>query len=176
MKDVLVTNLNTMVFVSIHVLSELLFQTDIVPEDVIQTASFWITNVMLIAQLDSISELTLLALPNAQSVILSMEKSVNLFHKTAHQDNSTMLKLVSALHALIHVPNVNTHPTIVQLVHQDSLLLPTSVLKPTVVELENSELNQVHAQIALKNVLNVSVQLNVPLVPLDTSTTELTVF
>ena len=176
MKDVPVTNSNTTVFVSIHAQLELLFQTDIVLEDVIQTASSWITNVMLIVQLDSTTELMLLVLPNAQSVTLLMEKSVNLFHKTAHQDNSTMLKLVSALHAHIHVPNVNTHPTIVQLAHQDSLLLPTSVLKPTAVELENSELNQVHAQIVHKNVLIVSVPLNVPLVLLDTFTTELTVF
>lgn len=175
MKDVPVTNLNTTVFVSIHAQSELLFQTDIVLEDAIQTASSWIINVMLIVQLDSTTELTLLVLLNAQSVTLLMEKSVNLFHKTVHQDNSTMLRLVSALHAHIHVPNVNTHPTIVQLAHQDSLLIPTSVLKLTVVELENSELNLDHAQIVHKNVLIVSVPLNVPLVLLDTSTTELTV-
>lgn len=176
MKDVPVTNSNTTVFVSIHAQLELLFQTDIVLEDVIQTASSWITNVMLIVQLDSTTELTLLVLLNAQSVTLLMEKSVNLFHKTVHQDNSTMLRLVSALHAHIHVPNVNTHPTIVQLAHQDSLLIPISVLKPTAVELESSELNLDHAQIVHKNVLSVSVLLNVPLALLDTSTTELTVF
>lgn len=175
MKDVPPTNSNTTVFVSIHAQSELLFQTDIVPEDVIQTASSWTTNVILIAQLDSISELTLLVLPNAQSVTSSMEKSVNLFHKTVHQDNSIMLKPVSALHAHILVLNVNTHPTIVQLAHQVSHSPQASALKPTAVELENSEPHQDHAQIAHKNVLNVSVPLNVPLALLDTSTMELTV-
>ena len=172
----LTINLNTTEFVSIHAQSELFLPTDIVPEDAIQTATSWITNVMLNVQLDLVTELMLLVLLNAQSVILLMEQSVNLFHKTAHQDNSIMLKLVFALLAHILVLNVNMLQTTVQLVHQDLPLLQTSVLKLTVVELENSEHRQDHAQHVHKNVLIVSVPLNVPLALLGIFTTELIVF
>lgn len=174
MKDVPTTNLNITEFVLIHAQSELFLPMDIVPEDAIQTVTSWITNVMLNAQLDSVTELMLLVLLNAQSVILLMEQYVNLFHKTAHQDNSIMLKLVFALLAHILVLNVNMLQIIVQHVHQDSPLHLTNVLKPTAVELVSLELHQDHAQLVHKNVLIVSVPQNVLLVLQDTFTTELT--
>lgn len=134
-----------MEFASIHAQSELLFQMDIVPEDVIQILISWITNVILIAQQDMASKLMLLVLFNVQSVILLMEQFVNLSHKTAHQDNFIMLKLVSVLLVLILVLNVNTLQIIVQLVHQVLHLLLINVLKPIAVELESSEIQQDHA-------------------------------
>lgn len=118
----------------------------------------------------------LLVLFNAQPVIFLMEKFVNLFLKTVLQVNSTMLKLVNALLAHIHAHNVNLLTTSVPLVHQASLLVPTNVLNQTVVDQENSELHQVHAQLVLKNVLIVLVPLIVLPVLMVIFTTELIVF
>jgi hypothetical protein len=143
-KDVPTTNLNITEFVSIHAQSELSLPTDIVPEDVIQTVTSWTTNVMPPAQSDMLSEPMLLVFLNAQLVTSLMVKFVNLSHKTVHQVNSTMLNLVFVLLVLTHVLNVNTLQTIVQSAHQDLLSLQASVLNPTAVELENSEIHQDH--------------------------------
>lgn len=164
-----------MVFVWILVQLELLRPMDIVPESVIQKVTSLITSVILHAQLDSTSELMLHVLLNAQLDMSKMLKSVNLYHKIVLQLNSIMLKLEFALLVPTHVLNASMLTTIVQLVLLDSHLYPVNVLNLTLVELESTEILQVHVELALLSVLNVSVLLNVPLVQLDLYSMELIV-
>lgn len=131
---------------------------------------------ILHAQLDSHIELMLLVLLNAQLDMFLMVQFVNYQFKHAHLDNSTMLKMEFVLLVLIHAQSVNTLLTIVQLAQLDSLLLQTNVHNQLDVDQENTELLQDHAQHAHKNVLIVSVPLNVLLAPQDMFITELIVF
>lgn len=110
----------------------------------------------------------LLVLFNAQLDTFLTVKFVNYQFNHAHQDNSTTHKMVSVPLVLTHALNVNTLPLTALLVQLVSPSAQADVLKPTAVELENSEPHQDHAQHAQLSVWTVSVPLNVQLVPLDT--------
>lgn len=175
MKDVPTTNSNTTESVSTLVQSELSPQMDTVPENATQKVTSWITSVTQHAQSDSTTELTSHVLPNAQLDTSKMLKSVNSYHKTALQVNSITLKMASVPLVPTPVLNANMLTTIAQPVPLASHSSPVNVLNPTLVELENTEMLQVHVELAQPSVLNVSVPPNVPLAPLDSSTTVLIV-
>ncbi len=96
-----------------------------------------------------------------------MEKFVKLQVNLVLLDNSIIIKMESAQNVAIHALNVNMLPPIVQLALQDLLWAITNVLKLTVAELEDSELNLVHVNPVHPNVVIVLVPLNVQLVLQD---------
>ena len=100
-----------------------------------------------------------------------MVKFVKLQVNLVLLDNSIIIKMEYAQNVVIHAHNVNMLPLIVQLVLQDLLWAITNVLKLTAVELEDSELNLVHANLVHPNVVIVLVPLNVQLVLQDLSST-----
>lgn len=175
MKDAPTTDSNTTVLASILAQLVPLFQMDSVKGDAIPTLTSWITSVTLYAQLDSLSELTLLVLPNAQLDTFLKDLSANCLSKPAHLDNSTTLKPVHVLPVLSPALNANSLALIVPLAPQDSPLPATDVQKLTAVDQENSELLQ-DARIALSSALTVSVPLNAQLALQVTFSTELTAF
>jgi hypothetical protein len=96
-----------------------------------------------------------------------MVKFVKLQVNLVLLDNSIIIKMESAQNVAIHALNVNMLPPIVQLALQDLLWAITNVLKLTVAELEDSELNLVHVNPVHPNVVIVLVPLNVQLVLQD---------